>query len=421
MPKKRRSTIGPQAIATSRRAWLQGVGLALRDLWHDRRTSLVLVLTVTSIIAPLLLLFGLKTGVVSALRQSLLNDPRNLEIVIYGNTRLERAWFEAYAARPDVAFILPRTRTINATIDLIGPDRRIRSAVELIPTQAGDPLLPADLAVPSDPNEILITETLARRLASAPHGRLTGVIKRSTEGRSDNALLELSVIGVVPEASFARDTVFASLGLLVASEDYRDGLRRTLTTEDLAAEGVKGRGHFANARVYAAGLDAVATVAEAMRADGIEVRTQAEKIRVVRAFDDTLSFVFHVIALIGSIGCALALGGALRVNVDRKRRDLALLRLFGFRNDTVVLVPVTQALAISAAGFLLAYLAYLAGAGTFNQVLGANLADRGYVCRLEWTGILSAAAATLLVALASAAAGGFRASRIEPADCLREA
>jgi putative ABC transport system permease protein len=82
---------------------------------------------------------------------------------------------------------------------------------------------------------------------------------------------------------------------------------------------------------------------------------------------------------------------------------------------------VTQALAISSAGFLLAYLAYLAGAGTFNQVLGANLADRGYVCRLEWAGILSAAAATLLVALASAAAGGFRASRIEPADCLREA
>ena len=392
----------------------------MRDLWHDRRTSLVLVLTVTAIIAPLLLLFGLKTGVVTALRQSLLNDPRNLEIVIYGNTRLERAWFERYAARPDVAFILPRTRTINATIDLIDADRRIRTAVEVIPTAPGDPLLPPELPVPSKPTEILVTETLAETLAASPGARLTGVIKRSTGGRSDNALLELTVLGIVPETSFSRDAVFTGLDLLVVSEDYRDGLRQTLTTEDLSRSDAAEREHFANARVYAADLDGVASVAASMRAEGIEVRTQAEKIRVVRAFDDTLSFVFHVIALIGSIGCTLALGGALRGNVDRKRRDLALLRLFGFRNGTVILVPVAQALAISAVGFLLAYLAYLAGAGTFNQVLGANLADRGYVCRLEWAGILTAAATTLLIALASAAAGAYRASRIEPAECLRE-
>jgi putative ABC transport system permease protein len=408
-------------IAAPRVAWGQGVGLAMRDLWHDRRTSCVLVLTVTAILAPLLLLLGLKTGTVTAMRQSLLSDPRNLEIVIYGNTRLERSWFDAYAARADVAFILPRTRTINATIDLIGADRRIRSAVEVIPTAAGDPLLPEEAPLPVRANQILVTETLAEALAAGPGTRVTGVVKRSTDGRSDNALLDLEVIGVVPESRFARDAVFTHLNLLVASEDYRDGLRKTLTSADLGEPSTAGRQHFANARLYAADLEAVATVAESLRAEGIEIRTQAERIRVVRAIDNTLSFVFQVIALIGGIGCALALGGALRVNVERKRRDLALLRLFGFPTGTLVLVPVSQAVAIASAGFLLAYLAYLAGAGAFNQVLGANLSDKGYVCRLEWTGLLTASAATMVVALASAAAGGHRASRIEPADCLRQA
>ena len=401
-------------------AWAQAIELALRDLWHDRRTSLVLVFTVAAIIAPLLLLFGLKTGVVSALRQSLLNDPHNLEILVYGNTRLERAWFETYAKREDLSFILPRTRTINATIDLIDADRRIRSAVEMIPTAAGDPLLPKGLPVPSHPAHVLVTETLAKRLDAGPGTVFTGVVKRSTDGRSDNALLELKVIGLVPETSFARDAVFTTLDLLVATEDYRDGQRRSLTNADLNAEMASSRTHFANARVYAADLDAEAGLAAAMRADGIEIRTQSEKIQLVRAFDDTLSFVFHVIAVIGSLGCTRALGGALRVNVDRKRRDLALLRLFGFRNATVVMVPLTQSLAIASGGFLLAYGAYLTGAITFNQVLGANLADRGYVCHLEGPDLLTAALVTLFIALAAAVAGGYHASRIEPAESLRE-
>ncbi|WP_295456723.1 FtsX-like permease family protein [uncultured Thiodictyon sp.] len=395
----------------------EGGRLALLDLWHDRRTTLVLVLTVAAIIAPLMLLLGLKTGVIATLRQDLLNDPRTREIIIYGAHHLDRAWFQTMARRPDVGFLLPRTRTINATIDLLDGAQRPAEAIDLIPTAAGDPLLPPGLPAPVSADQVLLTQTLARRLGLSPGTPLSGVLSRSRNDTPENAQFPLEIIGIIPEDRVAREAVFTHMDLLVAAEDYRDGLRPTLA--DLRAPNADTRPEFAGARLYARDLEGVDTLAATLRLQGIEIRTQAERIATVRAFDRTLSFILRIIALIGLTGGALALGGALWVNVERKRRDLALLRLFGFRHGTVVLIPLVQSAVIAALAFLLAGLAYGGGAGAFNRSLGQNLAGQGYVCRLESAHLAAAATATLLVALIAAAAAGYRASRIDPAECLR--
>jgi putative ABC transport system permease protein len=401
----------------------EGLALALADLWHDRRTTLVLVLTVASIIAPLLLLLGLKNGVVQTLRQDLLNDPRTLEIVVIGAHQLDRDWLDDLARRPDTGFVVPRTRSMNVTMDLLDEERRTVEAVDLIPTAAGDPLLarvPEGLPAPAHGGEVLMTEALAGRMGLAPGDPLSAIVRRFDDGRRDNAEVALTLIGIVPATVLAKEALFAHPDLLVASEDYRDGNRDTLTGDAVRKPMATGRDTFASARVYAASLEGVATLAEAMRAAGVRIRTQAEKIASVQAFDRVLGYIFRVIAVIGIGGCALALGGALWVNVDRKRRDLALLRLFGFGNGSVVLVPLVQSAAIAALGFALACLAYLAGAAAFNQVLGANLAGQGYVCRLGTQQVAAAAGAALLVALIAAVAAGIRAARIDPAECLRE-
>jgi putative ABC transport system permease protein len=403
-----------------RRRWREGIGLALRDLIHDRRTSLVLIFTVAAIVAPVMLLFGLKNGVVATLIETLLNDPRNLEITVYGDTRLDRTWFERYASRPDVGFILPKTRTISATIDLANTAGRMETAVELIPSASGDPLLPKELAAPAAPSHLLLTKTLAAKLGLDPGDPVTGVVRRGSGGTRENALLEMQVTGIVPENRFSGDAAFCDLDLLVASEDFRDGLRQTLAVPEVSGTASR-RTHFANARVYAKDLAGVETLAAAMRADGIEIRTQAEKIASVIALADILAFVFRVVAVIGTLGGVLALGGALWVNVDRKRRGLALLRLYGFGNFTVVLVPLAQSLAIAAGGLVIAYGGYLAGATAFNSVLGKNLAGQGFICRLGPDHLLYAAGITLAVALLAASAAGYRASRVDAAECLREA
>jgi putative ABC transport system permease protein len=393
---------------------------ALHDLRHDYRLSAVLTVSVASILAPLLLLFGLKTGVVSTMKQKLLDNPVNLEVVIYQNATLDDAWFQALRSRGDVAFVVPRTRTINATMDLVTPDRRAITALEVVPTAPGDPLVPASHDVPRQWNSILLSHSAGVKLGSGAGDSLTGVVKRRVDGRDQMARFELRVLGVLPESAFGRDAVFAPLELLTAMEDYRDGFDVPRLEPGAAVNRARRRDSFANARVYAADLDSVAAVADFIRATGVEVRTRAREIENVKAVERVLTFIFGVIAVIASIGVALSLTGALWINVERKRHELALLRLMGHRRAGVVLIPVVQAAGITMTAFAVAMFAYLVGEQVFNHQLGVNLAESEFVCRLYWRDAITAAGITLAVALVAALVGGYRASKVDPAECLRE-
>ena len=120
----------------------------------------------------------------------------------------------------------------------------------------------------------------------------------------------------------------------MATEDYRDGAA-------VPALGVD-RGHrcgsepaaraFASARLYARSLDDVAPLAAWVRDQGYEVSTRAKEIETVKALDRVLAFVFLVLASIGVGGYLFSLAASLWANVDRKRREIALLRLVGPRH-----------------------------------------------------------------------------------------
>ena len=47
-------------------------GMALRDYWHERALSLCAVLALATVLAPLLILFGVRNGVISNLQERLL-------------------------------------------------------------------------------------------------------------------------------------------------------------------------------------------------------------------------------------------------------------------------------------------------------------------------------------------------------------
>ncbi len=393
---------------------------AVHDLRHDSRLSLVLIVSVASILAPLLLLFGLKTGVVSTLKQQLLEDPRNLEIIVFENARLDDAWFASLGKTGKVGFMVPRTRTINATMDVVGERRKVISGIEVIPTGTSDPLIPEGYRVPRELDQVILSYTAARRLGVAAGEKLQGVVKRRLQDRGQLVKFDLGIIEVLPESAYGRNALFSSVALLLAIEDYRDGF----AVEEIGAtEGARRqqqRTVFANARIYAKDLDAVSEVADFIRDSGVEVRTRARDIENVKAVERVLTFIFSVIAIIASIGFALSLIGALWINVERKRHDLALLRLLGLRREGVVLIPVIQAAGISIVAYLLAMLAYMIGENVFNQQLGANLSESQFVCKLLWTDAVIAGGLTLLVALLASLVGGYRASKVDPAECLRE-
>ena len=63
--------------------------LAARDFGHDWRIVLCQVLGLTAVLAPLLVLFGMRFGLIDTLAQRLIEDPRNREIVPAGSGRFD--------------------------------------------------------------------------------------------------------------------------------------------------------------------------------------------------------------------------------------------------------------------------------------------------------------------------------------------
>lgn len=393
--------------------------LALADLWHDRNISLCLVAALAAAITPLLLLLGLKTGVIETLRERLLNDPRNLEVRIRGNWALPPDWFERMRQRPDVAFVIPLTRSLNTQLDLRVDSRRFLKGVEVMPTAEGDPLLAAAaLPVPVGFDQVLLSFGAAQSLGLAAGDSVGVSIPRRRDGRDEWGRAQLQVLGVLPEAAIGSMAVFTTLDFLVAIEDFRDGAPdpRLGVGEGNAQP---PRKVFARARLYARGLDDVSPLAARVRQDSLEVDTRAQEIETVQSLDRVFGVVLKVIGGLAGLGAAAALVGSFLANIDRKRRDLAFMRLAGFSIASLALFPALQALAIGLLAYALALAGYALGALMFDRLLGSQLVTGEYLCRLDTASALLVGAMTISIALVAAALGGYRAARVDPAESLR--
>lgn len=407
--------------------WLIALRLGIKDLWHDWRVSAALTLSIVTVLAPLLLLFGLKKGVVGTLRELMLEDPRHLEIVIFGNTRLPREWFTALETHRDVRFVIPKTRTINTLLDLEYQGHHL-SGAEMIPTGQGDPLLPAVVTLPWAARTVLLTQAAATQLGVAKDAQLTGILRRTVGGRIQMATLNLKITGIVPERFFARPAVFVTLSLLEGVEDFMDGYSAPALGLTEGKPRSEPRTSYASARLYARTLEAVGSLSDRLRREGLEIRTRAEEIGRLQAADYLLTQALGLIALISVMGGSLAFCGAIWISVEHKRISLALLRLIGFSGPDIALFTLFQALILGIIAFILAYLLFLLGAEVFNrygvdiffQLIGAT-GTQADICRLQTRDLAAAALLTLIFAGATALVGALHAKSIEPGECLRQA
>lgn len=409
----------PTALAQPPR-WRLLVELAGRDLWFDRKVSLCIVASIIAVIAPLLLLFGLKNGVVTQLRDNLLSDPRNLEIRMLGNGNLDQPWIDALKAQPATGFVMPLTRSLNTQADLVKDSQHFAADAEIIPSAAGDPLLQGKVAPPQSMQDVVLSAAAAKKLQAKPGDTLQLVVVRKLDGNNERGRVTLTVSGVLDETAFGRPAALVTLDLLLAMEQFRDGVKMPAFGLDTGTAATQTQPRFARARIYAKTLDDVAPLADWLQQRNIEVSTRARDIESVKAIDRVLSLIFAVIAWTAVIGCIASLIGAFLANIDRKRKDLALLRLLGFRRGYVGAYVMVQAALLTGIAFVIGYLAYLAGSNVFNRALGTNLADGAFVCHLENSHIALAFVSALLIATLVAGIGGFRAIHIQPAESLRE-
>lgn len=124
-------------------ALLHTLNMAWLDYRYEALLSACSVFVLAAVLAPLMVLLGVRNGVVQAMTERLLNDPRTLEVTPSGSGKYDPQWFRALSALPETAFVVPQTRSIAAVIMLSNPaDRRLpANPASLIATAPGDPLL----------------------------------------------------------------------------------------------------------------------------------------------------------------------------------------------------------------------------------------------------------------------------------------
>jgi putative ABC transport system permease protein len=385
--------------------------LAWQDYRSDAWLSACSVLALVAVIAPLLVLFGLKFGLVSSLTERLETDPATREIIPLGGGRFSSAFVEQLGQRPDVAFALPRTRQIAATAQ-VGT-----LTLEMLPTASGDPLL-AGVPMPRGLDQIVLSHTAAEKLAARPGDWLETSFARQVAGRVEARRTRLQVLAVVPLEAFARDGLFADLSLLEAAEDYRDGRAVPALGWDGEAVGVSEQRVYPAFRLYARSLVDVEPLRVYFAGQNLLVSTQAHTIAQVQSLSRNLSIVFWIIAGLALAGAFAAIFAGALAAVARKRRELSVLRLLGFSTGALLLFVVMQAL--YSAGFaavLSAGLYALAEAGLnqlFVQVPGehaSHLLARHYALALV---------AVLGVSAVAAACGGWRVARIQASEGIRD-
>lgn len=393
------------------------VSLALRDLLRDRFFLFCNVAVMVGILVPLLLLFGVKNGVYSALIGEMLANPANRQIDTAGNATLTPEQIAPMRDWPEVAFLTPKVR---GQFDFVNfrekGGRRMRPAL-LIPSGAGDPSLPDGVTVTGD--TVAVSSQLAAQLDLAPGARVQMITQ--AEGRPRQLVLEATVGAVLPERSTAGRAVLAPFETLDLIEAFYDayslpdhGIKgdRDLSERVAAYEGV---------RLYAHRLEDLAALQARVETHlGLGTLANTRAVESLLRLGRNLNLALALTTGLAAIGLGAALVLGFWSEVARKRNVLAGIALLGVPGRQLALFPVVQAVSTAALGLVISFAVYGVAARLAASLFGQGLPGGARLATIPVEqGALIAGLVLFLVVGASALAA-WAAQRLDPATVLRE-
>jgi len=394
------------------------IRLSYRDYTHEWRMSGCFIFALAAVLAPMMILFGLKFGIVSSMVYELVENPSNREIRPIGSGRYNQQWIDSYRDREDVVFIIPKTRALAASIQLKSKTAKRILSTELMATNERDPLLANLSKIPQSIDQIVLSRNAAKKLKVTQGDQVDASLARQFRGKRERVHLKLKVIEIAAGSVSSRSIAFVHLDLLLASESFKDG--RSVPELGWSGDTVEEVSRsYPSFRIYARSIYDVEKLVKNLEQQGVRVKANTAEIVTVQAVERNLSIIFWIIACVGAAGFAFSLGASLWANVDRKKKDLSILRLLGFNSGRIILFPVMQSFYTAVLGWLLAVLVYLVAEQLINRLLAPRLKLDKTLCYLISDHFFWALGLTVITAIIAAIIGGMRAAEIEPSDGLR--
>jgi len=180
-------------------------------------------MAITAVLSPLLILFGLKYGLIKIYTTSLIQDPKNRELRPLSSRSYSKNWFEKMKQRQDVAFIIPNTRQLSATVIARVKDKEEKEELELIPTSDNDPLILENGASIPGQDECVLTQFAAEALQAEAGDTIVATASRIKENKFEYGSMELKVTGILSLRASTRKLMYVRLDILEAVESYKDG------------------------------------------------------------------------------------------------------------------------------------------------------------------------------------------------------
>lgn len=394
--------------------------LAFKELAFDRMMSACQVAAIACILAPLLLLFSLRNGILQEMESKLLNDPHVLSLTLDTSYRLDKDFFERLEQREDVGFVVPEITALNAIVDLKFPGGANR--VSVMATKAGDPIVCGsnldgnyELAT----NEGYLTNSLAMSRDVHVGDQVEMRVTRVINGERQVAVFHVTIKGLIADRFVKDDYLLLNPETINAVDDYRNGYEPKILSDGSNVKTAERQ--YAKFRLYAKDLNSVIPLYNHLVEQHLDVSSKVRQIEDLQAIDRVLNFVFSVIASVSVVGGALAVGGLLLSSLKARKRNLVLLRLMGQNQGGIYLQVLIECFLIGTLGFLLALALYWGGSYFVNDYFKIMMPGMAisvltyehflifYLCTLVLTEI-TAIFATQRVCL-----------RVHIADILREA
>ena len=194
---------------------------------------------------------------------------------------------------------------------------------------------------------------------------------------------------------------------------------RPLTYDEISNDFLLAKRGYAGFRMYASSLENVSHLKSYLEGQGIAVTTEAERIDDVMRLDKYLSLIFWLIAVGSLVGGTACLLSNIYAGIERKRRELAVLRLLGLSGGAFIRFPLYTAGFFAIFGFLLAMTLFLCMATLINLLFGGHLQAGESLCRLAWWHPAVALGLTLAVSLLAGGIAAKRSIGVDPAEALR--
>lgn len=196
--------------------------LAIKDLAHDWLLTACTMLVIASIAAPIITLFGIKSGTITTLRQRLIENPVNREIRPLQSSSFTNEWLQALRTKPEVSFVIPMTRQISSTVTM--STMSTSRSVGLLATADNDDLLLHDHVTIPKNDECVLTSQAAEHLQVHTGELVEITTTRRFKGKHDMEKIKVKVVGILSAGATNLQAAYVPLQLLDDIERFKDGL-----------------------------------------------------------------------------------------------------------------------------------------------------------------------------------------------------